>query len=77
MVQPFKEIPDPMVIPIIPPDKKSDAKTYEWHGVHEEFASPTDLKQKLMDSFKDKLPSSLDFQIGYLTKKGNGKRWKC
>lgn len=63
------------LVRIIPPDRKSDAKTYEWHGVHDQFTSPTELRKKLMDSFKDKLPSSLDFQIGYLTKKGNGKRW--
>ena len=28
-----------------------------------------------MDTFKDKLPSTFDIQIGYLTKKGNSKRW--
>lgn len=28
-----------------------------------------------MDTFKDKLPDTLDFQVGYLTKKGNCKRW--
>ena len=36
------------VVRIIPPDKKSDAKTYEWHNVHESFLSPTELKGKLM-----------------------------
>ena len=63
------------VVRIIPPDKKSDAKTYEWHGVHEVFRSPTELKMKMMDTFKDKLSSNCDFQLGYLTKKGNSKRW--
>ena len=28
-----------------------------------------------MDTFKDKLPPTYDFQIGYFTKKGNSKRW--
>ena len=42
--------------------------------MHEEFQSPTELK-KLMDTFKDKLPDSFDFQVGYVTKKGSSKRW--
>ena len=28
-----------------------------------------------MDTFKEKLPSTYDFQIGYLTKKGSSKWW--
>ena len=28
-----------------------------------------------MDTFTGKLPSTYDFQIGYLTKKGSSKRW--
>ena len=43
--------------------------------MHESFLSPTELKGKLMDTFKGKLPSTYDFQIGYFTKKGNSKRW--
>ena len=61
------------VVRIIPPDKKSDAKNYEWHNVHESFSSPTDLRGKLMDTFKGKLLSTYDFQIGYLTKRGSSK----
>ena len=49
------------------PLKKSDAQTFEWHGVHERLTSPVMLKVKLM---KDKLPSTLDlFQIGYIGKR--------
>lgn len=52
------------------PTKKSDAQTFEWHGVHNVFTSPTTLKIKLMDTFKDKLPPTPDsFQIGYMAKR--------
>ena len=43
--------------------------------MHDSFSSPTELKGKLVDTFKGKLPSTYDFQIGYFTKKGNSKRW--
>ena len=56
------------------PIKKSDAQTFEWHGVHHVFNSPTTLKLKLMDTYKEKLPSTPDsINIGYLAKRG-GKR---
>ncbi len=63
------------LVRIIPPDKKSDAKTFEWHDVHEVFRSPTALRIKLIESFRDKIPSTTCFQIGYIAKRGNGKRW--
>ena len=40
--------------------KKSDVQTFEWHGEHSVFNPPTTLKIKLMDTFKDKLPSTPD-----------------
>ena len=43
--------------------------------MNDSFSSPTQLKGKLMDTFKEKLPNTYDFQIGYLTKKGSSKRW--
>ena len=56
------------------PVKKSDVQTFEWHGEHSVFTSPTTLKLKLMDSFKDRLPSTPDLiLIGYVAKRG-GKR---
>ena len=56
------------------PVKKSDVQTFEWHGEHGVFNSPTTLKIKLMDTFKDKLPSTPDLiLIGYVAKRG-GKR---
>lgn len=56
------------------PIKKSDTQTFEWHGVHNSFTSPTTLKIKQIDSFSEKLPSTPEsINIGYLAKRG-GKR---
>ena len=41
--------------------------------MHQMFQSPTELRVKLLETFKEKLPNSTDFQVGYLTKRG--KRW--
>ena len=54
-------------------EKKSDSKTYKWHGVTETFSSPIQLKERLVDDFKDKLPG--EFDVGYVAKRGNAKRW--
>ena len=61
------------MVRIIPQEKKSDSKTYEWHGVTETFSSPIQLKERLVDDFKDKLPG--EFDVGYVAKRGNAKRW--
>ena len=56
------------------PVKKSEAITLEWHGEHNVLTSPTTLKMKLMDTFKNKLPSTPDLiLLGYIAKRG-GKR---
>ena len=60
------------LVRIIPHGKKSDAKTYEWHGVTDAFSSPTVLKARLLD---DLLPG--EFDIGYIAKRGNAKLWVC
>ena len=53
------------------PVKKSEAQTFEWHGEHSVFTSPTTLKIRLMDTFKDKLPSAPDLiLVGYVAKQG-------
>ena len=40
--------------------------------MHQLFQSPTELRGKLLETFKEKLPNSFDFQV---TKRGNSKRW--
>ncbi len=38
--------------------------------------SPSTLRQKLKESFQDKIPGqSNDLQIGYIARRRNGKRW--
>ena len=56
------------------PQKKSDAKIFEWHDMQERFNSLTVLKRKLKESFNKQLPFE-DFEVGYIAKKGNRKRW--
>lgn len=55
------------------PDKKSNAKTFEWHGMQEKFLSPGVLENKLKESFNKQLSGHIE--IGYIAKKGNRKRW--
>ena len=49
--------------------------TRTWHGVHEEFIFPSDLKEKLVDTFNEQVPEGEDFSCGYFEKPGNSKRW--
>ena len=63
------------LVKIIPSDKKADATTLEWHNVHDIFPFPLLLREKLQESFHDKLPASVSLQICYITQQGNGKRW--
>ncbi len=46
-----------------------------WHGTTDKFHSVSGLKQKLIDSFPEYIPSMVDFQVGYLEGRGNQKRW--
>ena len=39
------------------------------------FSSPDEIRQKLIKSFPDYVPSQADFQIGYLEGRASGKRW--
>ena len=44
-----------------------------WHGVSEAFKTPTLLREKLRETFPYDIPSTTEFQIGYL--EGNTKCW--
>ena len=44
-----------------------------WHGVSGTFQSPSTLRARLQESFPHDVPSTTDFQLGYL--EGNTKRW--
>ena len=60
------------LVRIIPHGKKSDAKTYEWHGVTDAFSSPTVLKARLLDDYflesliLDTLPKGEMLSSGYV-----------
>ena len=63
------------LVKFISPTKKSKYITRVWHGVDYVFESLIELQEKLIDDFPDKLPSSPTFEMGYLEKKNNAKRW--
>ena len=52
-------------IKIINPTKKSDIIVRELHHSTSKFESVTAIKMKLVDEFKDQVPSNIDFNIGY------------
>ena len=60
---------------IINPIKKSDFIIREVRHFTGKFMSILDLKSKIMDEFKDQLPESTDFKVGYFHGKQSAKRW--
>lgn len=63
------------LVKFISPTKKSKYITRVWHGVGNVFESLIQLQEKLMEDFPDKLPSSPTFEVGYIEKRNNAKRW--
>lgn len=53
-------------VKIINQKKKSDSILLNWHHMSVRFESVSELKLKLMDDFKDFVPSTPDFQVGYI-----------
>lgn len=53
--------------------KKSDYVVRMWYGVSEAFKTPSTLREKLREAIPHDVPSSTDFQVGYL--EGNTKHW--
>ena len=45
------------------------------HHFGGKFATILDLKRKIMEEFKDKLPETTDFKVGYFYGKQSAKRW--
>ena len=45
-----------------------------WHDIHEKFGSARQLKQMLISTFEEKLPSLSDLECGYFEKR-TAKRW--
>ena len=63
------------VVRIINPAQKSKYITKVWHNVTEKFVSASALKQRLLDTFEEKLPPISELECGYLEKRTNAKRW--
>ena len=49
--------------------------TRDVHQFHGKYTSIKDIKEKLKDEFKDHLPDTDDFQIGYYLGKQSCKMW--
>ena len=49
--------------------------TRDVHQFHGKFTSINDIKDKLKNEFKDHLPETDDFQIGYYLGKQSSKMW--
>lgn len=61
------------LVRFINPDHKSKYVTKVWHNVHDKFMSVSDLKQKALENFEDKLHSIEHLECGYFEK--SAKRW--
>ena len=46
-----------------------------WHDMTERFDSVVKRKESLIESFPEYVPSTLDFQVGYLEGRNSKKRW--
>ena len=54
-------------------DKKTKPVTRIWHDVHVKFKRVTELKDRLVSSFEDKLAPLCDLECGYM--ETISKRW--
>ena len=60
---------------MINPQSKRDYMDLTWHDMTEKFDSVVKLKESLMESFPEYVPSTLDYQVGYLEGRNSQKRW--
>ena len=60
---------------IVNPEQKSRFVTKIWHNVGTKFDSPATLKERLFETFQDKLPPISSLEIGYFERRGSAKRW--
>ena len=60
---------------IINPNKKSDFVVRDVHHFGGKFTTILDVKEKIMEEFKDKLPETTDFKVGYFYGEQSTKHW--
>ena len=62
-------------VKIINPVKKSDVIVRQLHGFKKKFESVTAMRAQLVEEFKDQVPNSLDFSVGYFDGSQQAKLW--
>ena len=76
--RPHKSTSDPVYtykVKIINPNKKSDVAVFYLNDFMAAFDSVTSLRVKLIEAFKDRVPSTLDFNVGYYEGSQQAKIW--
>lgn len=58
---------------IINPKRKSDIILRQLHNFHERFESMIALRAKLIEEFKEQVPDSLSFSVGYFEGQAHSK----
>ena len=62
-------------VKVINPNKKSDVAVFYLNDFTARFDSVTSLRVKLIEAFKDRVPSTLDFNVGYYEGSQQAKIW--
>ena len=60
---------------IVNPKKKSDIIVRQLHHFHSRFESVISLRAKLVEEFKEQVPNSLTFNVGYFEGQQHSKSW--
>lgn len=69
------EIPVMYRVKIINPNKKSEAVVRDMRSFRGRFSSVTDMKVRIMDEFKEQVPQSTSFSIGYFEGRQSTRYW--
>ena len=62
-------------VKVINPMKKSEVILRHLNGHTEKFKSVTEIRMKLIEEFRDQVPSQLDFSVGYYDGSQQSKTW--
>ena len=62
-------------VKIINPNKKSDVAVFYLNDFSTTFESVTSLRVKLIETFKERVPNTLDFNVGYYEGSQQAKIW--
>ena len=62
---------------IINPSRKSDVIVRQLHDYYSRFESVVGIRAKLIERFKDQVPNSISFDVGYFEGQQHSKVWLC